>query len=47
MVVIDPDGAEVAHSRRSVAGWSHDRAVKLREEMEAAMGEGCSVQVRG
>tara|TARA_R100001129_G_scaffold180166_1_gene157875 strand:- start:117 stop:278 length:162 start_codon:yes stop_codon:yes gene_type:complete len=47
LVVIDMEGAEIATSRRSVAGWSHDRAIKLREDMEAAMGNGCSVEVRG
>lgn len=47
MVVIDQDGAEIAQSRRHIGGWSHDRAIKLREDMEAAMGNGCSVEVRG
>ncbi len=47
MVVIDPDGAEIAQSRRHIGAWSHSRALKLREEMEAAMGDGCSVEVRG
>ena len=46
LVVIDLDGAEIAESRRHIGGWSHDRAVRLRAELEATMGPGCSVQVR-
>ena len=45
LVVIDADGAEVTGSRRPSTG-SQQRDLRLREELEAGMGEGCSVIFR-
>lgn len=45
LVIIDADGAEVPGSRRRGTG-SYRRDMAIRAELEAAMGEGCSVVFR-
>ncbi|MEL7681113.1 hypothetical protein AAG602_08095 [Citromicrobium bathyomarinum] len=45
VVIIDADGAEVPGSRRRGTG-SYRRDMAIRAELEAAMGEGCSVIFR-
>ncbi|MEL7838338.1 MULTISPECIES: hypothetical protein [Citromicrobium] len=44
-MIIDADGAEVPGSRRIGTG-SYRRDMAIRAELEAAMGEGCSVVFR-
>jgi hypothetical protein len=46
LVVIDPDGAEVPGSRRDVTDRTREEALKVRAELERAMGPDCHVEFK-
>lgn len=46
LVVIDPDGAEVPGSRRDVTDLTREESLKVREDLERAMGPGCFVEFK-
>ena len=48
LIVIDPEGAEIAASRvRIAADMPREQFERIRAELEAGMGPGCYVEFRG
>jgi hypothetical protein len=46
LVVIDAEGSEITDSRRDVSGLTHEQALRVRAELEAAMGPDCHVEFK-
>lgn len=45
-VIVDPEGGEIAASRRDVSDLDRAQELQIVRELEAVMGEGCTVVFR-